>query len=127
MRITEIEKERVLNLDGTNRYKYFLKRVVNSEAAWGLWNEGWALMEDNEGNKVFPLWPAREYAEVCAQADWSTYKPEEIFLNDLIEELLPKLEKENIVAAVFPTPHGKGVTPAIAELKAALLREKRKY
>ena len=43
------EVEAVLRLDGPARYQHFLKRVVDTEAAWGLWKDGWALMADENG------------------------------------------------------------------------------
>jgi hypothetical protein len=121
------EIEAVLGLDGPARFDHFVKRVVDEERAWGLWNGGWALMAASEGEQVFPLWPAREYAEVCRVGDWSVYEPEEIPLQDLLDELLPKLKGSRVQPGVFPTPHGKGVTPTIDELEAALREELERY
>jgi hypothetical protein len=56
--------------------------VVDSEAAWGLWKDGWALMRDDAGVEVFPLWPAREYAEASRTGEWSEYEAEQIDLDD---------------------------------------------
>src|SRR4051812_31525339 len=68
--------EAVLRLDATARHTHFVKRVVDAELVWGLWKDGWALMADETGQQVFPLWPAREYAELCAVADWEGYLAE---------------------------------------------------
>jgi hypothetical protein len=117
----------VLRLDGPKRHSHFVKRVVDEERAWGLWKDGWALMEDDGGQQVFPLWPAREYAERCAVAAWAGYVPEEIELDDLLSELLPKLGERGVLAGVFPTPSGKGVTVTATELISALEAEKQNY
>ncbi len=124
---TPSEVDAVLQLDGPKRHNHFVKRVVDEEMAWGLWKDGWALMADDTGQQVFPLWPAREYAKLCAVANWSDYEPEEIALVDLMSDLLPKLGERNVLAGVFPTPGGKGVTVTATELASALDAEKQNY
>jgi hypothetical protein len=126
-RTTPKEIEAVLRLDGPKRYKHFVKRVVDDELAWGLWNDGWALMSDGAGQSVFPLWPAREYAELYAVGEWDGYVAEEIPLADLVNELLPKLAEREVRPGVFPTPTGKGVTPTARELLGALRTEMENY
>src|SRR6187401_2204321 len=121
------EMQAVLQLDGPARFKHFVKRVADSEEAWGLWNDGWALMHDDDGKEVFPLWPARESADVARTGEWSEYTPERIQLDDLLGELLPKLAERGVQPGVFPTPQGKGVTPTVAELAAALREQLEKY
>lgn len=121
------EVEAVLRLEGPKRHSHFVKRVVDDQLAWGLWKDGWALMADDTGQQVFPLWPAREYAAACAVADWADYVPEEIPLADLLSELLPKLRDRGVQAGVFPTPTGKGVTVTATELASALEAEKENY
>lgn len=121
------EQEAVLRLDGQARYNHFVKRVVDARVAWGLWQDGWALMQDDAGNEVFPLWPAREYAEAAKTNEWSTYEPSEIELDDLVDDLLPKLAARHVRPGVFPTPQDKGVTPTVDELKSALMAEMERY
>jgi hypothetical protein len=121
------EIDAVVRLDGPARFEHFVKRVVDEERAWGLWKDGWALMAASDGEQVFPLWPAREYAEACRVEDWSAYEPEEIPLRRLLDELLPKLKDDRVRPGVFPTPHGKGVTPTVDELQAALREELERY
>jgi hypothetical protein len=117
----------VLRLDGAARYQHFIKRVADSQTAWGLWHDGWALMQDDSGAEVFPLWPAREYAEASRTGDWAEYEPEQIDLADLIDELLPGLAMRSVLPGIFPTPRGKGVTPTVEELASALRAEMKKY
>jgi hypothetical protein len=121
------EIEGVLKLDGPARFAHFVKRVVDEEMAWGLWKDGWALMADSDGTQVFPLWPAREYAELCRIDDWAGYEPREIPLQSLLDELAPKLSERKVRPGVFPTPGGKGVTPSVDELCGALREELDKY
>ena len=121
------EIEAVLKLDGPARFEHFVKRVVDEQLAWGLWDDGWALMAVSEGDAVFPLWPAREYAERCCIEDWRQYEPKEIPLQALLDELLPKLKARNVRPGVFPTASGKGVTPTVDELREALIEELERY
>ena len=110
MRTTsEEELQAVLRLEGPARFEHFVKRVVDEERAWGLWREGWAMMARDDGAKIFPLWPAREYAEQLRTGEWSTYESAEIPLQDLLKELLPQFEVRDVYPGVFPTPGGKGV------------------
>lgn len=119
--------ESVLRLDGPARYQHFLMKVADAEVAWGLWKDGWALMRDDAGVEVFPLWPAREYAEASRAGEWADFEPEEIGLDDLLRELLPKLAAKSALPGVFPTPTGVGVTPTVGELDEALRNEMAKY
>jgi len=120
------EIDAILSLDGAARFAHFVKRVVDEERAWGLWKDGWALMSDAQG-MVFPLWPAREYAERCRLGEWADYEPREILLEDLLDGLIPMLETRDVRPAVFPTPTGKGVTVRCTELASALNDEGVKY
>ena len=118
--ISEKEIQAVLRLDGPARFSHFVKRVVDFEEAWGLWSEGWALMENSEGTQVFPLWPAREYAELNRIGDWAEYEPKAISLAELLDNYLPDFAARGILPGVFPTPKGKGVTLSANELAASL-------
>lgn len=124
---TKKEVEAVLKLEGPERFAHFVKRAADEEIVWGLWNEGWALMADSNEGPAFPLWPAREYASECAIGEWAGYTPESIPLEDLLDELLPKLEQRNVVPAVFPTPGGRGVVVKPGELDKRLRAELANY
>lgn len=121
------EIEAVLRLDGPARYQHFVKRAADAERVWGLWKNGWASMADSEGRPVFPLWPAKEYAALCASGDWEGYVADEIPLQDLLDDLLPRLAAQEARPGVFPVPSGKGVTPSAGELIDALRLELERY
>jgi hypothetical protein len=127
-RTTDTEMHAVLQLDGPTRLSHFVKRVADAQVAWGLWKDsGWALMENDGGVPAFPVWPAMEYAKIQRIGEWSEYEPREIALTDFLDELLPKLAGRGIRLAVFPTPAGKGVTLASAELATLLQVELERY
>lgn len=90
---------------------------------WGLHAEGWALASTSEGERVFPLWPAREYAELCATGIWDRFRPEEIPLDTLFDILVPKLREARTLVGVFPTPQESAVTPTLEQLVTHLKDE----
>ena len=85
--VNEKQFQNVVALPAPERFEHFIKVVVGNELAWGLWDDGWAMMEDGAGHAVFPVWPAREYADVYRTGDWSKYVPKEIPLLDLLDRL----------------------------------------
>lgn len=127
-RVTQKEIENVLRLDGEARFRRFVKNVAAAEAAWGLWDDGWALYADEDGNRVFPLWPEREYADACRIGEWESHAVKEVPLDTLLDDLICKLQEQEILVGVFPTPQGKDTsTTAPEELAAALREELKRY
>ncbi|MFL5358784.1 DUF2750 domain-containing protein [Archangium sp.] len=106
----------VLKLPAARRYSYFLQRVVESGEVWGLDGEGWALALDDSGRDVLPLWPAPEFAALCANRLWSGFQPRAMRLEDLLENVLPQLEEEGMPVGVFFTPDGHGHPVTAREL-----------
>ena len=127
MNINQQQIENVIRLSPEKRHEHFVKVVSDWEEVWGLYEDGWALSATEDGQTVFPLWPAREYAILCAEDEWKGYRPEAISLNDLIEELLPKLEQDNVIVGVFPTPQNKGITISSQNLQFDFSQELEKY
>jgi hypothetical protein len=117
----------VLSLNGEARYRHFIKQIVDAESAWGLWDDGWALMQDESGVEIFPLWPAKEYAQAACVNQWSNYVPETIDLDDLVNDLLPKLAQKGMLPGIFPTTVDKATTPSIDELLRSIKEERAKY
>ena len=121
------QMEAILKLPGPERYDHFIKHVADCEEAWGLWRDGWAMGEDDSGAPTFPIWPAKDYAALSADGPWTGYEPASIPLDDLINELLPKLEEDEVKPSIFRTPQGDAVMPDIPQLMADLQREMSRY
>lgn len=117
----------VFALPGPKRFEHFVKVVADREQAWGLYQNGWAMAGASEDELVFPLWPYQEYAQACAIEQWAGYEPKVIPLDELMEVLLPQFRDEGILPGVLPNPAGKGVTPTVDELLAALEEELQQY
>jgi hypothetical protein len=123
LKVTPQQMQAVLAQPGPKRYSFFIKKVADFEEAWGLWDDGWAMLGTDENEEVFPLWPAKEYAAACATGSWANFKPRMIPFADLINDVLPKLEKEGVLPGIFPTPQRKATTPTIEELLRDLRTE----
>jgi hypothetical protein len=99
-----------------DRYRQFLESAASEHKVWGLWRDGWALAKDEEGGLVFPLWPAEEAAKPCAVGPWKGFTPEEIPVEDLLDQLLPQLARDKVSPSVFPLPGKSEPAPSIAKL-----------
>ena len=127
MKISPKKMEAILALSSIKRFEHFIKVIADWQEVWGLYQDGWALaITDNEAT-VFPLWPAKEYAQACAVNEWDGYKPRSIILDEFTEVLLPQLNQGGVLPGVFFTPTSKGLTPSVDELKAALDAELQNY
>jgi hypothetical protein len=85
------------------RYEYFIKKVVDFEEVWGLYNDGWAMAQDEEGNPLIPFFPKKEFAENCAKKEWAGYKAEAIILDDFINDWLTGMKTDGNKPSIFPT------------------------
>lgn len=127
MKVNPKQMEAVLALPSSKRFEHFIRVIADWQEVWGLYQDGWALAAADDGTTVFPLWPAQEYAQVCAANEWSGYEPRSISLSDFLEVLLPKLKLDGVLPGVFFTPTSKGVTQSVDELKLALEAEMQNY
>jgi hypothetical protein len=120
MKIDTRQLQAVVVLPGPQRYEYFIKRVAETGVVWSLYRDGWALAKKDDGTLVFPLWPDSDFAQVCADYEWSGYQPQSFALAELVDELLPQLEQDGIVTGVFYTPGARDVMPTAGLLRADL-------
>jgi hypothetical protein len=94
MTINPKQMSAVSALSGSERYAHFIKRVVDTEQVWGLYDNGWAMAQTDDQIEVFPLWPAKEYAELCAEKEWAGYTSRSFSVDELLNELIPNLKNE---------------------------------
>jgi hypothetical protein len=127
MKVSQKQVDEVTALEGSKRYDHFVKMIVDREQVWALYNDGWAVASTDDGEQVFPLWPAREYALLCADDEWSAYEPKAISLNEFVDELLPHLEREGLLPGIFITPNDNGVPPSVEQLRDDVAEELKRY
>ena len=118
--------EAVLRLPAPGRYGHFIKQVADKEELWGLFDDGWAMVGDDNGT-VFPVWHACEFAALCAADSWASFIPRVIDLTQFLEEMLPDLSDNNISVGVLMTPEGLAPVPGNNQLKMDLLTELSRY
>lgn len=119
--------ENILKMTEDERYDYFIRKVADFEQMWGLNNDGWALLGDDNGNQILPLWPEKEFAELCAVEQWKNFKPESIDLNNFLEKWVPGMMKDQTLVNVFLTPDAKGSVVSSETLGKDLEEEAQQY
>lgn len=124
---TNKKRNNILALSENERYEYFIRKVVDFEEVWGLYNDGWALLGDDSGTQVFPFWPEKEFAELCSDDLWKGYTPKPIKLELFLEKWIPGMEKDNLIINIFHTPKSKGKIVKPIELRDDLLHELENY
>jgi hypothetical protein len=117
----------ITGLPAAERYSYFIKTVADSQSAWGLYDDGWALSATDDGVECFLLWPSMDTAGLSITGDWLKYQTKQIDVSLLIDELIPKLKIDGLSVAVFPTPGDKGVIANMDQLVIDLKEELRRY
>jgi uncharacterized protein DUF2750 len=127
MKVNPKEIEALISSSGEKRYTYFVKRIVDWEEVWGLYNDGWALASTDDGQTIFPVWPAKEYAALCIKGMWSAFKPKVIPLDDFLVELIPNLRTDRVALGVFSTPEKTAVVPDLDQIKEDIVSEISKY
>jgi hypothetical protein len=103
------EIESVIKLEARKRYKYFLNRAADNALVWGLYDTGWVVATDEQDNSLFPVWPAKEYAQLCSQENWEGAFPKSIEIHEFMEDFLKNIIRNCMLVAVFYTPAEKGI------------------
>lgn len=127
MAINQKQIDAILALPAPKRYSHFIKKVVGWQKMWGLYDGGWAMAESDDGEPVLPLFPEKEYAELCISGEWSNYKPKEIELSEVFENVIPTLREQNILPGVFYTMEYGSISANVDELESDLKVELSKY
>lgn len=124
----EKEIQSVSSLSAPKRYEHWLKKVADNEELWSLTDRGnWALMRDDEGKELVPVWPHRAYALNCASGEWEGYEPRTISLDTWLQRWIPGMKRDGRLVAVFPVSNGKGVSVDPERLRADLENELAQY
>lgn len=126
LEVSDEEFASVSSLNGPGRYRHFVKRVVDWESIWGLWDGGWVAASDDHGVPLLPLWPARRYAETLAVGDWAGATPRELDLDECVE-LLERISANGMKAVVFMTSGDKGIVRSASDLISDLQAEGGEY
>lgn len=120
------EVENILKINNNKQYEYFLKIVADFEEIWSLRdNDGWATL-GMENNIFFPIWPKKEFANICINDEWENCYAESIDLYEFLEVWISGLKEDNIRITVM-WHEGKGIDVGWDGLKKDIEYELQKY
>ncbi len=91
------------------RYRFFIRQIIEHKHVWGLFKEGWAIGATSQGNQVLPVWAAKHYAVACQNQSWGDYQALSLSLEKFIFELLPYATQQNVKLSIMMTPDGQSV------------------
>lgn len=120
MSLTQIDIDNLLKGPAQNRYDHFIKTALQEQKVWALYNDNWAMSGTAEGKMVFPLWPDKVFAELCASGEWANYKAVALALEEVRDNLLPQLQEKDILPGIFFTLEDGSVEVEMEELIEAL-------
>lgn len=99
-----------VNLDTSlERYRYFIKSIVEKRCVWGLYHDGWAIGATSYGRNSLPVWADKTFAKLCQTEVWAKYQPAEMTLDSFIFKVLPYAAKEKVLLSIMMTPEGRSV------------------
>ena len=118
--------KQVTGLPSAGRHGYFVRKVADTQAVWGLHHDGWATAQAH-GKVAIPFWPEAAYALACASGGWAHFQPRAIALGDFLAKWLPGMACNGQLASVFPVPQGAGAIAAPGDLLRDLQHESEQY
>lgn len=127
MSVSQKQLKEILMLPAPKRYSYFIKKVIGWRRLWALYDDGWAMSESDVGDPIFPLWPEKEYAELCISGEWANYEPKPIELNEVLDSMIPMLRERGILPGVFFTMEAGSVNSSVDQLESDLREELSHY
>ncbi len=120
------ELESVLEIDRSKQYEYFIRKVADYEEVWSLRDkEGWATLGIGE-KSFFPLWPKKEFADICISEEWENYHAESIPLEEFLDDWIDGLKEDNIRITVMWNK-GTGIDVEWDSLREDIERELENY
>lgn len=126
MHIKEIEK--VSSLSPYERYKYFLKKVADSEQLYTLIDvNNEYITSIVEGEKLFPLWSAKEFASLCRVNGWESLIIKALDFYDLENEIFEIIVNSNYLLNIFPVYDRTGFVVNLNEFVKDLKEEIENY
>lgn len=94
----------ILEMDGEERYDYFLDAVAEEREVWILVNADnhfLKIVSEEDGVAYLPVWPSEAFAVDYAQTA-GDLSPKAISLPDFFKKWVPGLTKDGLEVGVFP-------------------------
>jgi len=112
----------ILEMDGEERYDYFLDAVVEEREIWILVNadnQFLKIVSDEDGVAYLPVWPGSEFAADYAK-DSGDLSPKAVSLPDFFRKWVAGLSRDGLDVGVFPGGQGELWITSPDELKRDL-------
>ncbi|MWP47742.1 DUF2750 domain-containing protein [Gilliamella sp. Pas-s27] len=126
-----MNKEKILNvtsLDSKERLDYFIRKVADFEVLWGNYGDnGWLQLYAENGKKIMPFWPEKEFVINYNVTHKFKCSPKEINLDYFLDKWIKGLAKEKISLLIFPVEEKKSCIINPLELKTLLEEELKQY
>ena len=94
----------ILEMDGEERYDYFLDAVVEERELWILVNADThflKIVSEEDGVSYLPVWPSEVFA-IGYAGDDEELSPKAISLPDFFKKWVPGLTRDGLDVGVFP-------------------------
>ncbi len=102
------------------RCQHFVSAAAQHKEVWGLKNNvGWATVE-SDGSVCVPVWPHPQFAASLAKDNWEYYEAVLIPLHEFLSTMLPGMDKDNVLLALFPNLELEGVVTTAAQAKSII-------
>ncbi|EKT53031.1 DUF2750 domain-containing protein [Providencia burhodogranariea] len=99
------EIDSILALSLQRKYQYFVGKVTDWEEVWTICDNGNLVTAwDSSQRLLFPVWPAKAYAERNLNGEWANFTPELLTLEHFMDEMLPDMDEANITIAIMADP-----------------------
>lgn len=122
------EIESVIALASEERYKYFIKKVADSEILYTLTDDnGNYVLSTIDEERLFPLWSAQEYAQLCKVNGWENYEIKKLDLDDLEDEIVDFIADHGCLINIFPVFDKTGFVVDLTEFSKDLSDELKNY
>lgn len=112
----------ILQMDGEERYDYFLGAVAEEREIWILVNADnrfLKIVSEEDGVAYLPVWPGKGFATEYA-AGAGDLSPKSIALPDFFRKWVPGLTRDGLEVGVLPGTDGELWITGPEELKGDL-------
>lgn len=112
----------ILQMDGEERYDYFLSEVAEEREIWILINadnQFLKIVSEEDGVAYLPVWPSAGLAADYAKGT-DDLTPKTISLPDFFKKWVPGLSKDGLQVGVLPGEDGELWITGPEELKSDL-------
>lgn len=96
--------ETILELDGEERFDYFLDTVIEEREIWILVNQEnrfLKIVSEEDSVAYLPVWPSAAFAANYAEGS-DGLTPRNISLPEFFKKWVPGLQKDGLEIGVFP-------------------------